>query len=153
VGLDVRPVVDSVLELQLRQTQLPVDSLDTDIVVNRGHGGWLRNGRAGTRDLLFGIHTVLGVPSNRDHVVRSRQFFHEEDHTVVDCDRGPCAIHVLDGSDGRQRRQQRLGKVGARGRVVCLRHEPDGRPGRVFLRQGVRYDSHVFVGFPTPVQC
>jgi len=102
VGLNVRPVVDSVLELQLRQTQLPVDSLDTNISVNRGHSGWLRNGRAGARDLLFGIHTVLGVPGNRDHVVRSRQFFREEDHSVIDCDRGPYAIHVLDRSDGRQ---------------------------------------------------
>jgi len=127
--------------------------LDTDIVVNRGHGGWLRDGRAGTRDLLFGIHTVLGVPGNRDHVVRSRQFFCEEDCTVVDRNRGPCAVHVLDRSGGRQRRQQRLGQVDARGHVVCLRHEPDGRPGRVVLRQGVRYDSHVFVGFSTPVQC
>jgi len=102
MGLDVRPVVDSVLELQLRQTQLPVDSLDTDIVINRGYGGWLRNGCTGTRDLLFGIYTVLVVPGNRDHVVRSRKFFREEDHIVIDRDHRPYAIHVLDQSDGRQ---------------------------------------------------
>lgn len=153
VGVNVRPVVDSVLELQLRQTQLPVDSLGTDIAVGRGRGGRLRNDRAGTRDLLLGVHTVLVVPGDRTHVVRSRQFFHEKDHTVVDSDRGPYAIHVLGRTDDRQRCRQRLGQVGARGSVVLLHHELYGRPGRFVLRQGIRHDSYVLVGFPTPVQC
>jgi len=135
-------------ELQLRQTQLSVDSLGTDIVVERRRGGRSRNGRAGKRDVLLGKLTVLGVAGNRDHVVRSRQFFRKKDRNVDDFDRGTHVIHVLDPPDGRKR----PGRVGARRSAVFLRDKPDGRVGRIVLRQGIRYDSHVFVGFPTPVQ-
>lgn len=161
MDFDVRPVVDAVLELQLRQTQLPADSLGADIAVERRRrrGGRLRvTGVAGEtadrRPRGLRRHAVLGVPGDRGHVVRGREFFRQKDRSVVDRDRGPHAVHVLDRSDvDLHRKLQQQPPVAGPGTGVFLGREPDGRIGRIVLRQGVRYDRHVFVGLPAPVQC
>lgn len=105
VGDGVHQVVAGVLRLQLRQPQLQADSVGADRGPSGGHGPRLRDGRAGPRHVLLGVHTVVGLSGDRVPLVRYRQLLHQEVRVVCRGRRRAHPVPVL-GRPDRARRQR-----------------------------------------------